>query len=144
MQIRFLLRDVRPKAPSQGNTVNKHRRVRGFSVLPRRLWRRPFTQFTVGADGVELSAPSSSTAAAPAPAANPPCRRWLLRLTSHSGDGAHVGHRVAITRAYIGPENPVPPIVDTRYEKFETSGLEVTVDAKDNDVKLTLNRVKKR
>lgn len=69
-----------------------------------------------------------------------------FKLTTASpGDGAHLGkHRVAITRPYKGPENPVPPVIDTKYEKFETSGLEVTVEPKDNDVKLTVQRVKKR
>src|SRR5689334_23193114 len=57
--------------------------------------------------------------------------------TSRAGDGAHVGkHRVAITRRYIGPENPVPPVIDTKYEKFDTSGLEITVEPKDNEVTL--------
>lgn len=65
--------------------------------------------------------------------------------TSRAGDGAHVGkHRVAITRRYLGPENPVPAIIEPRYEKFETSGLEVTVEPKDNEVKLTVQRVKKK
>lgn len=65
--------------------------------------------------------------------------------TSRAGDGAHVGkHRVAITRRYIGPENPAPPVIETKYEKFDTSGLEVTVEPKDNEVTLTVQRVKKR
>jgi hypothetical protein len=65
--------------------------------------------------------------------------------TSRAGDGAHLGkHRVAITRPYKGPENPVPPVIDTRYERFETSGLEVVVEPKDNEVKLTVQRVKRR
>jgi hypothetical protein len=65
--------------------------------------------------------------------------------TSRANDGAHLGkHRVSITRPYKGPENPVPPVINTRYERFDTSGLEVVVEPKDNEVKLTVERVKKR
>jgi hypothetical protein len=100
---------------------------------------KPLTELKGGA--VEFDGGGSGTSANSSIAAD----GTFKLTTSHAGDGAHVGkHRVAITRAYIGPENPVPPIVETRYEKFETSGLEVTVEPKDNDVKLTLNRVKKR
>lgn len=68
-----------------------------------------------------------------------------FRLTTQSpGDGAHLGkHRVAITRPYIGPEQPVPHVIDPKYEKFETSGLEVVVEPKDNAITLKVVRVKK-
>ena len=57
-----------------------------------------------------------------------------FRLTTMTpGDGSHVGkNRVVITRRYVGPETPVPHVILPKYEKFETSGLEATVEPKDN------------
>jgi hypothetical protein len=57
-----------------------------------------------------------------------------FRLTTAApGDGAHVGkNRVAITRRFLGPDTPVPHIILPKYEKFETSGLELMVEPKDN------------
>jgi hypothetical protein len=69
-----------------------------------------------------------------------------FRLTTKSpGDGAKVGkHRVSIQRRYIGPETPVPHVILPRYEKFESSGLEVTVEPKDNVIKLEVLLNKRR
>ncbi len=68
-----------------------------------------------------------------------------FRLTTEKpGDGAHLGkHRVAIMRPYFGPERPAPHVIDPRYESFETSGLEVTVEPKNNEIVLRVERVKK-
>ena len=68
-----------------------------------------------------------------------------FRLTSKTpGDGAEVGkNRVVITRRYIGPENPVPHVILPKYEKYETSGLEVTVEPKNNVIELKVERVKR-
>jgi hypothetical protein len=58
------------------------------------------------------------------------------------GDGALPGpHRVLVRapRAQIQPEDMKPgeeipkPIIDPRFERYETSGLEFTVDKKSND-----------
>jgi hypothetical protein len=67
-----------------------------------------------------------------------------FRLTTTDPfDGAHKGkNRVAITRPYQGADTPLPPVIHTKYESFETSGLEVNVEAKSNDIKLTVERVK--
>lgn len=63
--------------------------------------------------------------------------------TSDPFDGAHKGkNRVAITRPYQGADTPLPPVIHTKYENFETSGLEVNVEEKSNDIKLTVERVK--
>lgn len=63
--------------------------------------------------------------------------------TEASGDGAHLGrHRVAILRPHLGPEHPVPLVIDAKYEKFETSGLEVTVEPKNNEVQLKVQLYK--
>jgi hypothetical protein len=65
--------------------------------------------------------------------------------TTEPHDGAHKGmNRVAITRPYRGPDTPLPPVIDTKYEKFETSGLEVNVEEKTNDITLTVQRVKSK
>ena len=57
--------------------------------------------------------------------------------TQTAGDGAHVGkHRVAITRRYVGPENPVAHLIHPKYEKYETSGLEITVEPKSNVLRI--------
>lgn len=67
-----------------------------------------------------------------------------FRLTTMTpGDGAHVGkNRVVITRRYVGPETPVPHVILPKYEKYETSGLEVVVEPKDNviAIKVELNK----
>lgn len=100
---------------------------------------KPITELKGGA--VEFDGAGSGTSANSSISAD----GTFQLTTSSAGDGAHIGnHRVAITRAYLGPENPVPPVIETRYDKFETSGLEVTVEPKNNDVKLTVQRVKKR
>jgi hypothetical protein len=69
-----------------------------------------------------------------------------FRLTTNKpGDGAYLGrHRVAITRPYFGPERPAPYVIDPKYEKFETSELVVTVEAKVNQIKLKVERYKGR
>jgi hypothetical protein len=69
-----------------------------------------------------------------------------FRLTTEKrGDGAHLGkHRVAITRPYVDPEHRVPPVIDPRYENPGTSGLEVLVEPKNNEIRLTVERLKKR
>jgi hypothetical protein len=61
--------------------------------------------------------------------------------TLKAGDGAHLGkHRISIQRPYLGPERPAPYVIDPKYENVETSGLEYVVEAKSNDVKLTVWR----
>jgi hypothetical protein len=65
--------------------------------------------------------------------------------TKQAGDGAHVGkNRVAITKPYFGPERPAPQVIDPKYENPDTSGLEVTVEPKDNEVTLTVELAKSR
>lgn len=68
-----------------------------------------------------------------------------FRLTSKTpGDGAEVGkYRVVVTRPYVGPENPVPHVILPKYEKHESSGLEVTVEPKNNVIELKVERVKR-
>lgn len=68
-----------------------------------------------------------------------------FRLTTETpGDGAHVGkHRVAILRPYLGPETPVAHVIDPRYEDFETSRLEVTVEPKENEIELKVELYKR-
>jgi hypothetical protein len=67
-----------------------------------------------------------------------------FRLTTSSpGDGAHVGkQRVSISRPYFGPERPAPFVIDPKYEKFETSGLEILVEPKENVIQLKVELVK--
>ena len=61
--------------------------------------------------------------------------------TQKPGDGALPGrHRILIARKYLDPERAVPRSIDPKYERFETSGLEVDLEKKDNklaDFKLT-------
>ena len=60
--------------------------------------------------------------------------------TQTVGDGAHIGqHRVAILRLERGPDIQVPHVLDPKYEKFETSGLNVTVEPRDNSIKLEVD-----
>jgi hypothetical protein len=63
--------------------------------------------------------------------------------TEKAGDGAHLGkHRISIQRKYLGPEQQAPHVIDPKYENIDTSGLEYVVEAKNNDVKLTVQRYK--
>ena len=56
------------------------------------------------------------------------------------GDGGHVGkHRVAILRPDRGADVRVPHVIDPKYEKFETSNLTVTVEPRDNVIKLEVD-----
>jgi len=68
-----------------------------------------------------------------------------FHLTTDSpGDGAHIGkHRVAIIRPYLGPETPAAHVIDPKYERFDTSGLEVTVEPKDNRIQLKVERYRR-
>ncbi len=66
---------------------------------------------------------------------------WLTTLKPK--DGASVGkNQVCISRGYVSPEQRAPYVVLSKYDLFTTSGLEVTVEPKDNEVQLTLERVK--
>jgi len=65
--------------------------------------------------------------------------------TEHAGDGAHVGrNRVAIMRPHAGADRPNPAIIDPKYENMQTSGLEVNVEPKTNDVTFTVELYKGR
>jgi hypothetical protein len=65
--------------------------------------------------------------------------------TEKAGDGAHLGkHRISIQRPYLGPEQQAPYVIDPKYEKFETSDLTYVVEPKSNDVKLMVQRYKRR
>lgn len=65
--------------------------------------------------------------------------------TQTAGDGAHVGkNRVAIIRPYVGPENPVPHVIHPKYEKYETSGLEITVEPKTNVLRIPVEWAKRK
>ncbi len=60
--------------------------------------------------------------------------------TKTPADGAHVGkNRVLIQRPFISPERPVPPVIEPKYEKFETSGLVIQVEPKNNEVELKVD-----
>jgi len=62
--------------------------------------------------------------------------------TNAQGDGAHVGRqRVAIIRPYIGADRESPHVIDPKYEKFETSGLTITIEPKTNVIKLEVDLV---
>jgi hypothetical protein len=62
--------------------------------------------------------------------------------SSRPGDGAVVGkHRVSVIESRQG-EPPPPPVLDLAYAKFETSGLEIDVEPKTNDVTFTVRRAK--
>jgi hypothetical protein len=68
--------------------------------------------------------------------------RFVL-TTERPGDGAHVGkNRVSILRPYFNPEMPKPRVILPKYDSLDTSGVEVDVEPKQNDVTLTVERVK--
>jgi hypothetical protein len=68
---------------------------------------------------------------------------WLTTLKRK--DGASLGKNlVCISRPYATPEQRAPYVIDPRYDSFATSGLEVTVEPKHNEVRLTVERVRGR
>jgi hypothetical protein len=68
---------------------------------------------------------------------------WLT--TRKPRDGASLGkYRVCISRGYVSPEQRAPYVIDPKYDSFATSGLEVTVEPKDNEVWLTVERARGR
>jgi len=63
--------------------------------------------------------------------------------TEKENDGAWLGkHRVLIARPFFGMDKPGPRSIPDRYGNFTTSGLEVTVEPKDNHFTLTVDRLK--
>jgi hypothetical protein len=59
------------------------------------------------------------------------------------GDGAVLGkHRVAVIESRQG-DPPPPPKVDQVQASFKTSGLEITVEPRNNEVTLKVRRAKK-
>jgi hypothetical protein len=60
------------------------------------------------------------------------------------GDGAVLGkHRVAVFESRQG-DPPPPPKMDEAHSSFDTSGLEITVEPRDNEVTLKVRRAKNR
>jgi hypothetical protein len=70
--------------------------------------------------------------------------------TAKPGDGAPPGkYRVLVmpliwTEGMLGDKPPPPPVLDPRFQSFDTSGLEVVVEAKSNDVPIKVERIRKR
>jgi hypothetical protein len=63
--------------------------------------------------------------------------------TLRPGDGAFVGKNlVSISRPYVTVDQRAPYAIDPTYDSFATSGLEVTVEPKANEVRLTVERVR--
>ncbi len=66
-------------------------------------------------------------------------------FTDKPGDGAPPGeYQVHIARRYLDPEHPAPQVIDSKYEKPETSGLEATVEPKRNNFEFKVARNTKR
>jgi hypothetical protein len=65
--------------------------------------------------------------------------------TFKPGDGAVPGrHKVLVMpRPADNPDRPPPPVLHPRYQRLETSGLEVTVEPKKNQVTLTVERARR-
>src|SRR5262245_54995025 len=68
-----------------------------------------------------------------------------FRLSTYKPeDGALLGkHRVAVTE-YSPREPPPPPIMDSAFSRLETSGLEINVERKTNEVTLKVRRAPPR
>lgn len=66
--------------------------------------------------------------------------------TERPGDGVWAGkHKVVVSGKMPEPDKPRPPrVIDPRFEKYETSGLEVTVEPKKNQITLTVDRAATR
>ncbi len=63
--------------------------------------------------------------------------------TETTEDGCLPGeHRVAIGRVFLSADRQLPPVIHSKYESAETSGLKVNVGKKSNDVTLQVERVK--
>ena len=66
--------------------------------------------------------------------------------TLRPGDGAHPGkYRVLVTgRARTPAEEHLPPVIDTKFTSFETSGLSVEVQKAPNEYTFKVTRPKTR
>jgi len=65
--------------------------------------------------------------------------------TDKPGDGAPPGeYQVYIPRRRIDAERAAPQVIDAKYEKPETSGLQATVDKKRNTLEFKVAKVAKR
>src|SRR5262249_51784711 len=63
--------------------------------------------------------------------------------TTRKGDGAVVGkNRVLIERRMIDPEHAAPRVIHEKYEKFDTSGIELEVKPEKNSFTITVEPVK--
>ncbi len=66
-------------------------------------------------------------------------------FTERPGDGVPPGkYQVNIPRRYLDPERPAPQVIDGKYERPETSGLEATVEPKKNEFEFKVNPVAAR
>jgi len=66
-------------------------------------------------------------------------------FTEKPGDGVPPGeYQVNIPRRYLDPEHPAPQAIDAKYEKLETSGLNVTVEPKTNTFEFKVNPAGKK
>jgi hypothetical protein len=66
--------------------------------------------------------------------------------TERPGDGAWLGkHRVAITRPESETDaRPKPRVLPERYESYQHSKLEVTVEPRANSIKLRVERLRRK
>lgn len=66
----------------------------------------------------------------------------FVLTTTKEGDGAVIGkNRVLIERRMIDPEHPAPRVIHERFERFESSGIELEVEKKKNEFTITVERV---
>jgi hypothetical protein len=62
-------------------------------------------------------------------------------FTERPGDGVPPGEYVVyIPRRYIDPERPAPQVIDSKFEKLETSPLTAKVEAKTNTFEFKVDR----
>lgn len=70
--------------------------------------------------------------------------------TFKEADGAPAGkYRVVVvpviwTEGMLGDKPPPPPVLDPKYQDFQTSKIEVAVEAKSNNIPIKVERFKKK
>jgi hypothetical protein len=65
-------------------------------------------------------------------------------FTETAGDGVPPGdYQVLIARRYLDPERAAPQVIQSKYERFEASGLTAKVEPKRNQFEFKVERFKR-
>jgi len=107
---------------------------------------QPATELADGVVSIRVEAPGTADGRTTAQGQIQADGTWTLR-TPGVGQGVSVGKYQAIVmpQKNISPLAPLPaPIINPRYEEFDTSGLKVIVEPNENHVTLMVDRARRK